>query len=192
MTGLEQLALVGKLMTTEVPTDYSEILNRLDSKTEYVIGDAGSTNYFLPTTDVLPMTSPELPPDYLDEIQPSLESLWQQKIFKRLAFPRHWEEDGIEKPNMAAKTQCFSAIKELHIQYQLAPSSILASVEEGLCVKYDMATAWVDRSMVIEFYNDLDIALIVTDNERKEVVYREDVREMNFDHAVEAYQNNRG
>lgn len=125
-----------------------------------------------------------------DDARSCLESLWQQKIFKRLAFPYHWEK-GIEKPNMAAKTQCLSAITVLFHEYQLVPSSIVDSVEEGICVRYDGATAWEDRSMVIEYYNDLEIALIILDNSQKEVIYREDVREMNFAHAVKIYQNNR-
>lgn len=198
MTGLE-FVLATQLMTADVPSDYSGILNRLENPIEIILSECNGqkqTAAFLSTGEsTVDIASALIGSEFSDQVGPGqvgLESHWEQKIFKRLSFPRHWETEGIERPNVAAKTHCLALIKKLFAEYQLIPSNILPSIEEGIGIRYDNSAAWEDRSMLIEVYNDLDIALIVTDNIGKETIYREDVREMNFNHAVEVYQNNRG
>lgn len=119
------------------------------------------------------------------------KSLWKQRLFMRLPFPRRWEAEGIDRPNMAAKIESFSIIQKLLEEYQLIPISIAASIEEGICITYNNVTGWQDKSLIIEVYNDLEIALIVTDNKKKKTIYGADVRNSDFETAVEIYQNYR-
>ena len=88
-----------------------------------------------------------------------------------------------------AKTLSLDLLKKLSDNYQLAPSRIVASIEEGVCITYDQVTAWDDRSMIIEVYNDTSVALIITDNAVKKTVYREDVQRMDLSNAVEVFKN---
>jgi hypothetical protein len=81
--------------------------------------------------------------------------------------------------------QTLDIISNLYCQYALTPKSITASVEGGTCITY----GGHGRSLIIESYDDLDVALIVTDNICKETVYNEDVEGMYFSQAVAIYDN---
>ena len=96
---------------------------------------------------------------------------------------------GIAHPNLVAKTLSLDLLKKLSDNYQLVPSRIVASIEGGVFITYDQVTAWDDRSMIIEVYNDTGVALIVTDNIAKKTVYREDVQRMDLSNAVEIFKN---
>jgi hypothetical protein len=123
--------------------------------------------------------------------QTALRVHWEQKLFKRLPFPRHWESEGIARPNIEAKMRCLRLLEQLERDYHLIPDSIAASIEEGICITYDRISAREDHSLIIEIYNDLTMALIVTDNQAKKTIYREDVQGMDVSRAVEIFQNPR-
>ena len=96
---------------------------------------------------------------------------------------------GIARPNLVAKTLSLDLLKKLSDNYQLVPSRIVASIEEGVCITYNQVTTLDDRSMIIEVYNDTSIALIITDNTTKKIIYREDVQRMDLSSAVEIFKN---
>jgi hypothetical protein len=119
-------------------------------------------------------------------------SFWNQQVFKRLPFPARWEAEGIERPNLVSKKESLSVLEKLLKEHQLIPISIAASIEEGICITYNHVSGWQDKSLIIEVYNDLNIALIVTDNKKKEIIYGQDIHDGDFEAAVEAYKDYRG
>jgi hypothetical protein len=163
-------------------------------KEERILDNNGHGNgetFYVPQYDVkfdirieIDEQQPAIP---VEQAQPT--SSFEQKIFKRLPFPRHWEIEGIARPNMVAKIGSFELLKKLWSYHQILPTGIAASIEEGICLTYDRVDAWEDHSLIIEVYNDLSIALIVTDNNAKKTIYREDAKGTDLNHAVEIFKN---
>jgi hypothetical protein len=125
----------------------------------------------------------------INRVQTALFSKFEQKIFYKPYFPKHWSEEGIAQPHAASKEKCFAVCKKLFINDLLIPDSILATKEEGMYISYDRITSDFDRTMIIEIYNTLETALIICDNFEKKTIYNEDITEMDFSHAVAVFKS---
>jgi hypothetical protein len=112
----------------------------------------------------------------------------QQKVFYKLVFPSHWAEEGISKPNITAKSNAFKLCWEIYKKYDLQPDRILPTKEEGVYIVYECIDSRGSRSLVIEAYNDAEIGIVVCDIDKKEIIYNEDIRDMDFENAVRIYK----
>ncbi len=117
----------------------------------------------------------------------SLISKFEQQIFRRLHFPKHWTKEGIAKPNVVSKESALAVCTKLYAEYDLVPDRIAPTKEEGVYLCYELAGELCDRSLIIEIYNSLDVTAIVNDNHAKEVIYCEDIRDMDFGKAIRVY-----
>jgi hypothetical protein len=113
---------------------------------------------------------------------------FEQRIFRKLHFPLHWEQEGVSQPNVATKVRCLEICTQLFKKHHLMPSTILPSIEEGIYISYDKITDVFNKSMIIEVYNTMDIALIICDNVKKVTIHGEDVLGMNFNNAVSIFK----
>ena len=129
------------------------------------------------------------PPSRRDESAEEAAVLegFEQRIFRGLSFPDHWEQDGVAQPNATAKEGGLEVCKRLFEEYRLVPSAILPSIEEGIYISYDKITADFNRSMIIEVYNTAEVALIICDNAKKKTMHSEDISGMNFRRAVSIF-----
>jgi|GEM_PF-3086875 hypothetical protein len=112
---------------------------------------------------------------------------FSQKIYN-LEFPGHWVEEGINKPNILAKDNAVSICKQLYTRYNLIPSSILPTKEEGIYIDYDNFDSDKSLSLIIETYNDSATAVVVYDNINNNTLYSEDINELNFEKAVRSFK----
>jgi hypothetical protein len=134
--------------------------------------------------------SDDSPPRYTEasEAEKAVFEDFEQRIFRKLHFPSHWEQEGVSQPHVAAKEKCLAMCKQLFKTYRLMPSTILPSIEEGIYISYDKITDIFNKSMIIEVYNTMDIALIICDNAKKVTIYGEDVLGMDFNNAVSIFK----
>jgi hypothetical protein len=117
---------------------------------------------------------------------------FEQRIFRKLHFPPHWEQEGVSQPHVATKEKCLATCQQLFKKHQLMPSTILPSIEEGIYISYDKITDDFNKSMIIEIYNTMDIALIICDNTKKVTIHSEDVLGMDFNNAVSIFKTYMG
>lgn len=104
-------------------------------------------------------------------------------IFKGLSFPNDWIEEGISPPNIDAKTITKKICLNLHDSYGLIPIKIAPSKEEGVFVYYKHFNN--DRTLLVEVYNNLEVAALVNDEANKNIVYSEDIKTLNFINVIE-------
>ena len=45
-----------------------------------------------------------------------------------------------------------------------------------------------ERSLIIETYNNLETAVVVSDNANKKILYSEDIYGLNFENAIQAFK----
>ncbi|MFW6219934.1 MAG: hypothetical protein ACOC33_03760 [bacterium] len=108
--------------------------------------------------------------DYYDKIH---------KVF----FPDHWKDEGIESPNIIAKTNA------LYVCYVLLNSGIfiqrIASTKEnGIYLALDSN----NKSLIIEAYNDGDIGVVISDNDKKHIIYNEDVEKFDLNPIISEWK----
>jgi hypothetical protein len=108
----------------------------------------------------------------------------ENRLFRKLHLPSHWAENGIAPPNQPARMKAFDICKKLFESFNMVPDMIAPTVEEGVFLSYDNHVNSADRSLVIEVYNDLDVALLVNDNSAKSVVFSSDIKDFDFGNAV--------
>lgn len=111
---------------------------------------------------------------FLDEIR--------HKIFEKINFPKEWEEEQIAKPNLESKTKAFEICKFLLEKHSLYPDRIAPTKEEGVFLSYN--TESKNKSLIIEIYNNLEVAAIVTNNKLRVVEYSEDIYGFQLSNAV--------
>lgn len=107
----------------------------------------------------------------------------RQKILNDLHTPKHWIAEGVQEPNDTAKLHSCMICWKIYIFKDLLPSRIAPTKEDGVYIAYDRE----EMSLIIEAYNDGDIALIVCNDQRKTVIYSEDVENMNFEKAINIF-----
>jgi hypothetical protein len=76
---------------------------------------------------------------------------------------------------MDAKKMAFEVCQKLFKNYDFIPDKIAPTKEEGVFLSYDSFNAYTNRSLVVEVYNNLEIAVIVTNNDSKQIDYSEDL-----------------
>jgi len=128
----------------------------------------------------------------VSEVEKAVFEDFEQRIFRKLHFPPHWEQEGVSQPYVATKEKCFAICKQLFKEHKLMPSTILPSIEEGIYISYDKITDNFNKSMIIEVYNTMDIALIICDNTKKVTVHSEDVLGMDLNHAISIFKTYMG
>ena len=114
----------------------------------------------------------------------SIIDFFISKINHKLNFPTYWIQEGFNKPNIIAKENAIFVCSELFTKYDLIPDKILASKEEGIYITYDLININDNISLVIETYNDNEIAVVVKDNRNKKILYSEDIKNLNFENAI--------
>lgn len=112
----------------------------------------------------------------------------QEKIFNKLSFPKHWVQEGINKPNLAAKNNALEICKELYLKFNFEPDKILPTKEDGIYITYDLISENSSRSLVIETYNDAETALAICDNINKRILYSEDISDNDFTNAIRIFK----
>lgn len=87
----------------------------------------------------------------------------KSSIFEDLIFPDRWLSEGIASPNLASKKKSFEICQFIFFQRKIFPSKIASTKEEGIYLSYIAD----NKSLIIEVYNNLEVAAIVTNNEKK-------------------------
>lgn len=109
-------------------------------------------------------------------------------IFEQLYFPIEWHKEKVNRPNLASKNMAMEVCKSLYDNYSLVPFRISPTKEEGLYIRFDCSSASIRRSMIIEVYNTLEIAAIITNNDKKEVNFSYDIERLQFRNAVQHFK----
>ena len=89
-----------------------------------------------------------------------------------LVLRKRWKDEGVEPPNDACKTKVKSICALLYECYDILPKEIDATKEGGVYISYRD----IKRTLDIEVYNDLDIAVILADD--REIIAAADVFEI--------------
>ncbi len=77
-----------------------------------------------------------------------------------VSLPKWWLEEGAPPPMIGAKEKGADEVEDVYKFFGLIPEKVSATVEGGVFLKYfDRRT---QNSLVIEIYNDLKVAAIVT------------------------------
>ena len=113
----------------------------------------------------------------------------EQRLFKKLHFPKDWVEEGVIPPNMVAKEKALAICKKLFKRYNLIPDKISPTKEEGVFLCYDNVNYNTDSSLIIEVYNTLETAALVSNNLLKKNDYHEDIKDMNFKNVIQKFKN---
>ena len=106
----------------------------------------------------------------------------EARIFNRLTFPSHWASEGIVPPNMASKVKAFEICRHLFQKHTLIPDRIASTKEEGVFLAFDTNAG--ERTLFIEIYNDLEASLLVNDNAEKQILFSEEISDLDFSKAV--------
>lgn len=116
-----------------------------------------------------------------DISSPSIEPI-RSKIYEDLNFPSEWDEQGIARPNIASKARAFELCQLLFRQYSMLPTKVAPTKEEGMYLSFQDKGG--SRALIIEIYNNLEVAAIVANSERKIVEYSEDIYGLDLTSAV--------
>jgi len=88
--------------------------------------------------------------------------------------PEHWE---CEQPNEVSKTNAKKIIKIFYDAFTWEPSSMGASIEEGIFFKYSL-NKFSDRALIIETYNTGDIGILM--NQDKIIIFNMDIHNLDM------------
>jgi len=116
----------------------------------------------------------------------SVISKFRDDLFKKMYVPKHWIAEGIQKPNLASKQKALKVVENIFEKFDLIPHRIAPTIEEGVYLSYEITKEARNLTLIIEVYNNLDIALIVSDKLNKEIIYSEDITELDFNNAIKA------
>ena len=109
-------------------------------------------------------------------------------IFEQLYFPIEWDKEKVNRPNLSSKNMAMDVCKSLYDKYSLIPFKISPTKEEGVYIRFDYSSASIKRSLIIEVYNTLEIAAIITNNDKKEVNFSYDIEKLQFKNAVQHFK----
>ncbi len=104
-------------------------------------------------------------------------------IFKGMAFPNDWRLKGINPPNIDAKKTAEKVCFNLYDFYSLIPIKITPTKEEGIFIYYKNFNN--NRVLLIEVYNNLEIAALVNDETTRNIIYSEDIKALDFINIIE-------
>jgi hypothetical protein len=112
----------------------------------------------------------------------------EQRIFKKLLFPVYWEQENVRRPNVAAKKNAMEICKKIFDKYDLEPDKILPSKENGIFLSYDLVNDSEQKSLIIETTNNLETAVVISDNISKQILYSEDINGLDFENAIRIFK----
>jgi hypothetical protein len=119
----------------------------------------------------------------------NLEKSLKDKIYSKLFFPPHWEEEGVAKPNEAAKLGAFAVCKSLLETYGLIPDRIVPSIEGGVYISYTEKRDAVEKTLEVEVYNTSEVAALVNLDSERRILYSEDIRNMRFEKVMKVFKD---
>ncbi len=93
-----------------------------------------------------------------------------------VARPEKWDAEEISPPTVECKNKTESTVLNFYKNFQLYPTRISASIEEGIFIKY--INHENQKELSIEIYNDLDIAAIIT--RHNEILFKKDISDESF------------
>jgi hypothetical protein len=102
------------------------------------------------------------------------------RINNTLVFPENWRQEGVQEPNAIAKENAFATCNIIFRKDGLLPLIIAPTKEEGIFLKYTAR----NKTLIIEAYNDGDIAAVVSDEDQKIILYSEDIKNFNFENTM--------
>lgn len=98
-------------------------------------------------------------------------------------LPNKWQAEGVHPPTLECRKLAKSVVLQLLKIYQLYPSRISATIEEGAFINYINHVN--KHNLSIEVYNDLDIAAIITRD--KEIIMSADITNENFKEIIQIF-----
>jgi len=104
-------------------------------------------------------------------------------IFRGLKIPEDWTQQGITPPNIEAKKIAQKICFSLYDDYSLIPIRIVPTKEEGVFIYYKNFNN--NRTLLVEVYNNLEVAALMNDETNKRILYSEDIKNCNFVFAIE-------
>jgi len=115
------------------------------------------------------------------QLNPFIEQLnyWVDSI----NLPSKWSVEGIDPPSFACRKLAKAIVIQLLKDYQLYPSRISATIEEGVFINY---INHVNKlNLTIEAYNDLEVAAIITRD--KEIIFSTDISNENLTEIIQIF-----
>lgn len=100
-----------------------------------------------------------------------------------ITIPEHWEEEGVEPPNSTAKRNANVICHRLYDSRKIIPKVVAITKENGIYLKYEDE----GKSFIIEAYNDGEIGSIVSDDIKKEILFNEEIIDLNFDNSLKVF-----
>jgi len=104
-------------------------------------------------------------------------------LFLLMRFSKKWSDEGIAEPTMTCKVLASNMAKQLFFRESLIPIRVLPSIEEGIMLTYHNPEN--SKTLMIEIYNDGDIAGIV--NQNKMILICHDVKNEDFKDLIDAF-----
>ena len=138
-----------------------------------------------------------LTPDWEQQIdfekteQNMIKKAMQDKISEycvkitNLVPPDHWVVEGVEPPNSTAKRNACQICHVMYNKIEMIPFLVACTKEGGVYLRYTVGT----KSIVIEAYNDGEIAALVNDDEKKKILYSDEIKDFNFDTCVSIFND---
>lgn len=101
-----------------------------------------------------------------------------------VSLSQRWIDEGIFQPTAECKKLATNVVLKLYNEYDIYPTRISATVEEGIFIKY---VNYINKKeLSIEIYNDLDIASLVTKD--KEIITSKDIVDESFSEMYRIFQ----
>jgi hypothetical protein len=98
--------------------------------------------------------------------------------------PDHWLHEGIAAPTEDCKKLTLEVCNHISKNYNLLPTIIASTVEEGIYLRFDRDTKNTKKSLTVEVYNNLEIAALVNDNSTKKILGFEDIKNLDFSRMI--------
>jgi len=97
-----------------------------------------------------------------------------------IKVPEHWLADGsVVPPTEECKEKTIQVCRKLFEENELIPKTVAASCE---CVFLTYRVG--DRKMIMEVLNNCSIGALVNDEIEKEILWNEDIVDMNFEKCL--------
>lgn len=108
-------------------------------------------------------------------------------IFDNIVFPDSWGSEGVARPNVASKSRSFEICKQILLNHSLLPNKIAPTKEEGVYLSYEDKVR--NKSLIIEVYNNLEVAAVVINNQKKVIEYSEDIYGLQLVDTLKAFSS---
>ena len=106
-------------------------------------------------------------------------------MINNIVLRKSWEKQGILPPNVACKNEAKKLSFLLFDKYELIPNIVDASIDGGIYIRYWNSIN--NHSLFVEIYNDLEIAAVVNDENKKKILASENIENDNFDNIIKYF-----